>query len=195
MTSSKVGGIPPHLLSPSLSNIFAQETTRASPPTRSPAVGSHARSPHPRSHSHSLSVGSINPVHRISRRKSSSANASAAVAIALGIAAGNPDPKRAAKPAKAAFPSSLPDTSFVQATFEAKDMPLLAGHPALEPLPEAAKAGPAKARARRASEGSRLIKGESKRASGSELKCETCGKGYKHSSCLYKHLLVSLGRA
>jgi hypothetical protein len=68
-------------------------------------------------------------------------------------------------------------------------------HAALESLPEAIKGGVTKARARRASEGSRLIKGESKRASGSELKCETCGKGYKHSSCLYKHLSVSLGRA
>jgi hypothetical protein len=175
MTSSKVSGIP-QLPLPAVQH--SQENTRASPPTRSP---------HPRAHAHSLSVGSINPAHRISRRKSSSANASAAVAIALGIAA---DPKRAAKPAKAAFPSSLPDTSFV---FETKDsMPLLADHhPALEPLPEAANKVPAKARARRASEGSRLTKGESKRASGSELKCDTCGKGYKHSSCLYKHLWVS----
>jgi hypothetical protein len=82
----------------------------------------------------------------------------------------------------------------VQATFEAKDMPLVEDHPTLESLPEANK-GTTKARARRASEGSRLIKGESKRHSGSELKCETCGKGYKHSSCLYKHLLVSLGQA
>ncbi|KAL8998514.1 MAG: hypothetical protein Q9169_002457 [Polycauliona sp. 2 TL-2023] len=44
-----------------------------------------------------------------------------------------------------------------------------------------------KARTRRASEGSYLSKGEGKRASG-ELRCEKCGKGYKHSSCLTKHL-------
>ena len=44
-----------------------------------------------------------------------------------------------------------------------------------------------KARARRASEGSHL--GGGKRASG-ELRCEKCGKGYKHSSCLTKHLSV-----
>lgn len=48
-----------------------------------------------------------------------------------------------------------------------------------------------KARARRASEGSYLTKGEGKRSSG-ELRCEKCGKGYKHSSCLTKHLSVFL---
>jgi hypothetical protein len=58
-------------------------------------------------------------------------------------------------------------------------------------LPETIKAN-AKSRARRASEGSRLSKGEGKRQASGELKCETCGKGYKHSSCLYKHLSVSL---
>lgn len=46
-----------------------------------------------------------------------------------------------------------------------------------------------RARLRRASEGALLSKHESKRAS-SELKCEKCGKGYKHSSCLTKHLSV-----
>jgi hypothetical protein len=49
-----------------------------------------------------------------------------------------------------------------------------------------------KAKARRASEGSYLTKGEGKRSSG-ELRCEKCGKGYKHSSCLTKHLSVYTG--
>ena len=48
----------------------------------------------------------------------------------------------------------------------------------------------AKSRNRRASEGAHLSKTEGKRVS-SELKCETCGKGYKHSSCLTKHLSVT----
>lgn len=42
-----------------------------------------------------------------------------------------------------------------------------------------------KNRNRRASEGSYLVKGSSKKG---ELRCDTCGKGYKHSSCLTKHL-------
>jgi hypothetical protein len=44
-----------------------------------------------------------------------------------------------------------------------------------------------KHRNRRASEGSYLSKGEGKK-SASDLRCDTCGKGYKHSSCLTKHL-------
>lgn len=49
---------------------------------------------------------------------------------------------------------------------------------------------PNKARMRRASEGSQLIKGEGKRVTAGELRCDKCGKGYKHSSCLTKHLYV-----
>ncbi|EAS36621.1 leucine-rich repeat extensin-like protein 5 [Coccidioides immitis RS] len=44
-----------------------------------------------------------------------------------------------------------------------------------------------KHRSRRASEGSHLIRGEGKRSL-TELKCDRCGKGYKHSSCLTKHM-------
>lgn len=56
------------------------------------------------------------------------------------------------------------------------------------------------ARSRRASEGAHVHLGESgdgvggrvsRARSGSELKCDKCGKGYKHSSCLTKHLFVS----
>ena len=50
-----------------------------------------------------------------------------------------------------------------------------------------------KARARRASEGSYLTKGGESKRSSSELRCEKCGKGYKHSSCLTKHLSVLFG--
>ena len=49
--------------------------------------------------------------------------------------------------------------------------------------------GSSKARVRRASEGAHHSRREGKRASG-EVRCEKCGKGYKHSSCLTKHLLV-----
>lgn len=46
-----------------------------------------------------------------------------------------------------------------------------------------------KNRNRRASEGSHLIKGESKKSG--DLRCDTCGKGYKHSSCLTKHMYAN----
>ncbi|KAK6585547.1 hypothetical protein PZA11_002274 [Diplocarpon coronariae] len=49
--------------------------------------------------------------------------------------------------------------------------------------------GSKQARSRRASEGQHLTK-DGKKALGSDLKCEKCGKGYKHSSCLSKHLFV-----
>ena len=46
-----------------------------------------------------------------------------------------------------------------------------------------------KARMRRASEGgARLARGERRRSTAGELKCDKCGKGYKHGSCLTKHL-------
>lgn len=45
-----------------------------------------------------------------------------------------------------------------------------------------------KIRQRRASEG-QSVKGEG-RKSKDDLRCTKCGKGYKHSSCLTKHLFV-----
>lgn len=48
-----------------------------------------------------------------------------------------------------------------------------------------------KARIRRASDGQPLIK-EGRKSNRVEVRCETCGKGYKHSSCLIKHRLVPL---
>lgn len=46
-----------------------------------------------------------------------------------------------------------------------------------------------KARMRRASEGQASVKSEGKK---NDLRCDKCGKGYKHSSCLTKHLFVSI---
>jgi hypothetical protein len=46
-------------------------------------------------------------------------------------------------------------------------------------------------RVRRASDGQPLTK-EGKKSNRVELRCNKCGKAYKHSSCLTKHLLVPL---
>lgn len=48
-----------------------------------------------------------------------------------------------------------------------------------------------KTHARRASDGQPLIK-DGRKSNRVELRCEQCGKGYKHSSCLTKHLLVPI---
>lgn len=45
-----------------------------------------------------------------------------------------------------------------------------------------------KSRTRRASEGNKLGKLERSKSNAGELRCDKCGKGYKHGSCLTKHL-------
>jgi hypothetical protein len=157
-----------------------------------------------RTHSHSLSVGSINPAHRVTRRKSTSSSAAnqAAAIAAIGrdpsgntFESGSYSSKRGGRTgfgSKSPFPASLPNGSgFGQVAYDAKYGSAIADGPSLEALPEMETVN-TKARSRRASDGSQLRKGDSKRDKGGELKCETCGKGYKHSSCLTKHLLVSL---
>lgn len=92
----------------------------------------------------------------------------------------------------AAMASSMPGngSAFSPGSYGAGSEAVTDG-PTLATMPEHEK-GNSKARIRRASEGNRVSKGDGKRASGSELKCEKCGKGYKHSSCLTKHLSVPL---
>jgi hypothetical protein len=46
-------------------------------------------------------------------------------------------------------------------------------------------------RVRRASDGQPLTK-DGKKSNRLELRCDKCGKGYKHSSCLTKHLFVPI---
>jgi len=49
-----------------------------------------------------------------------------------------------------------------------------------------------KARTRRASDGQPLVKEGGRKINRPDLRCEKCGKGYKHSSCLNKHLFVPI---
>ncbi|KAF2738699.1 hypothetical protein EJ04DRAFT_413629, partial [Polyplosphaeria fusca] len=164
--------------------------------------------PKSRPHSHSLSVGSMNSAHRVTRRKSMSStaagNVAAIAAAAKGMAGapidGGSSHRRPSKPPAQfrgpnlnAYPtmaSSVPSNGpvFAPGSYNAATKAeAVTDGPPLSSMPESEK-GNSKSRVRRASEGSRLTKGEGKRSSGSELRCETCGKGYKHSSCLTKHL-------
>ena len=165
-----------------------------------------------RHHSHSMSLGAINPSHRVTRRKSmtsTAANNAAAIAAAingtdektLGTSLSNrrsltlkhSGGGRAHESAMAGSTAALTSESgYVQS--QNGDQRPERDESAVDDglLAEGNSGNSSKARARRASEGAYLSKSEGKRASG-ELRCEKCGKGYKHSSCLTKHLSVCPG--
>lgn len=169
--------------------------------------------PKSRPHSHSLSVGSMHAANRVTRRKSMSSTAANNVAALTAAAKGHSGAplehngngmRRSSKPASqfrgpsialnGTMASSMPGngSEFGPSSYNAatKSEAVTDGPP-LASMPENEK-GNSKSRIRRASEGSRVSKSDGKRSSGSELKCEKCGKGYKHSSCLTKHLSVPL---
>jgi hypothetical protein len=154
----------------------------------------------------------MNPAHRVTRRKSMSSTAASNIAAMAAAAKGTigapleggSSSRRLSKPASQFRGPSLPMHPEMASSMPGNGSPFapdsynpavhseaITDGPALAAMPEHEK-GNSKARNRRASEGSRLSKGEGKRASGSDLRCEKCGKGYKHSSCLTKHLSVPL---
>lgn len=140
---------------------------------------------------------------------STAANNAAAMAAAVKAGSGSPMeavfPHRRTSKAGLTFrgpsihnypsmPGSLPnnDVGFGAVSYNSpgfKAGSVLTDGPPLSSIPDNEK-GNSKNRIRRASEGSRLSK--DKKSAPGDLRCETCGKGYKHSSCLTKHLLVSL---
>ncbi|EUC32338.1 hypothetical protein COCCADRAFT_5938 [Bipolaris zeicola 26-R-13] len=169
--------------------------------------------PKNRTHSQSISAANLHPAHRVTRRKSMSqtpvTNIAAIAAAAKGMSGAplegasssgsSSGPRRSSKPASqfrgpsmamaSSMASSVPahGAQFGASSYgSATKSEALTDGPTLATMLEQDKAN-AKSRNRRASEGSRLSKGDVKR-SGSELRCEKCGKGYKHSSCLTKHL-------
>ncbi|KAL6859618.1 hypothetical protein J3F83DRAFT_315409 [Trichoderma novae-zelandiae] len=171
---------------------------------------SHARTnSHSHSHSHSLLAGALNPTHRISRRKSVTAPGAniAALAAALReseqmgavpIASGARRNTSNAITSKQASvqrtglvnslpspPASLPNKSLLEAKQEVTDSAI--DDDSNELSADEAAAHQDQGRIRRASDGQPLTK-DGKKSSRVEVRCETCGKGYKHSSCLTKHL-------
>ncbi|RDW83390.1 hypothetical protein BP5796_04881 [Coleophoma crateriformis] len=161
----------------------------------------NVRQPHSRNHSHSVSSGSLIPSHRVSRRKSVSTNVSnvaamvAAVREAGELPAGIPITARRNTMSKNASarsaalgslpspPASLPTHRIKLTNRKSEDDNAIDDDDEME---EDEDNEFSKSRIRRASDGQHLANG--KKPSGNELKCDKCGKGYKHSSCLTKHL-------
>ncbi|KAK4929842.1 hypothetical protein LTR49_003469 [Elasticomyces elasticus] len=152
------------------------------------------RHPYNRTPSHSGSLGTVTGNPRIGRRKSSTfspaVNAAAIeAAVENGVADGSIAVNRRSSMSKAALsalnegsypsiPSSLPQGVSVperSASSAIVDGPPLSSY-----------SDKAKPKSRRASDGTRLTKKE--RAATGDLKCDQCGKAYKHGSCLTKHL-------
>lgn len=168
-----------------------------------------------RQHSHTLSLGTNSSSHRVTRRKSMTSGASnnAAMMLAAIVSSGDNLPlslgqvnrrslpvkhvgsTRAAHSISSEFggqgssDAMLMDTSTDETTACKHGLVEEGSAAAASLLPPGYEVQTSKARLRRASEGAHHGKGEGRRASG-ELRCEQCGKGYKHSSCLTKHLSV-----
>lgn len=171
--------------------------------------GLPGRQIHSRNNSHSLLTGSLNANHRITRRKSvttSNANVAALTAAirdsessaALPIAQ-NSRRNTMSKGAsgRVGIPGSLPSPPASLPNHRSAPEPRReVQESAIDDDTNDGSADEAankfqKARFRRASDGQPLAK-DGKKSNRVEVRCEKCGKGYKHSSCLTKHLLVSL---
>ncbi|KAL1873458.1 hypothetical protein VTK73DRAFT_956 [Phialemonium thermophilum] len=190
-----------------------QQTSRPLPHRPSananPIAGSLGtiRQSHSRANSHSILSSSLNANHRVTRRKSMTNTAAnvAAVAAALHEAGDKAMPlpismtsrrhtisrnglsRSAIANGLPSPPASLPTSKFVEGGQSGANM----GDSAIDDDPNDMSTDEGdlalqKARIRRASDGQPL--GKEGRKNRPELRCEKCGKGYKHSSCLTKHL-------
>lgn len=168
---------------------------------------------HSRNNSHTLSAlsGARDPTHRVTRRKSMSnptANVAALAAALQDVGdkanvlpiAMNSRRGTTAKPAAAARagivgslpspPASLPTHRFtMQPQPEAQESAI--DDDSNDMSADEGGSGLQTARIRRASDGQPLTK-EGRKSNRVELRCAKCGKGYKHSSCLTKHLCVPI---
>ena len=190
--------------------IIAQEIQHASRPlsqhrlSMGTTSGSIPRQSHTRIHSHSVSSGSLIPNHRVTRRKSVSSNSAsnvaamvAAVREAGDTTLGMPITNRRNTVSKNASsrgalgsspspPASLPGNRMRTISTEKLER----GDSAIDDdMDDEEQTDFKQSRLRRASEGQHLMK-DGKKVNGGDLKCDKCGKGYKHSSCLTKHLFV-----
>lgn len=159
-----------------------------------------------------MSLGTLNPAHRVTRRKSMTTNAANMAAVAAAIN-GADEATFGASNRRSVNSKTSGSTRGIESmsvgntpglALNAYTSNTVSKHDSLPgqeidtadngtavadgpSLAESNEYG-SRARGRRASEGSHLTKNDHKRTAGSDLKCEKCGKGYKHSSCLTKHL-------
>lgn len=190
-----------------------QQTSRPLTHRSSPSQGSASgfmttRQSHSRNNSHSILSTSLNSNHRVTRRKSMSNPTANVAAVAAALKDAGSDgasavsitatsrrhttsrstaARSAAADGLLSPPSSLPTNRFHMGKREVPENAIDD-----EPQDGFADEGTTKvkARARRASDGQALVK-ERRKSNRVELRCEHCGKGYKHSSCLTKHLFVT----
>lgn len=171
------------------------------------------RQTHSRNNSHSLLGSALNGAHRITRRKSmtnTGANVAALaaalqesgdMAMPLPIAVNSRRntiskhglPRSALVGSLPSPPASLPTRQFVIGHGTGSSVQDSAIDDELNEMSgDDAMSAFQKARVRRASDGQPLAKEGGRKSSRPELRCEKCGKGYKHSSCLNKHLFVPI---
>ncbi|PWY91062.1 hypothetical protein BO70DRAFT_83991 [Aspergillus heteromorphus CBS 117.55] len=168
-----------------------------------------------RHHSHSISLGAVNSNFRVTRRKSvttaAAANAAAAAvaaslkespgdSVGMSMGAHRRGSRKGLESSSVGIPSGF--GSYLSRSMNSPSQePPVARKPSPSQENEASSTVPINAdsnnpaskqvstknRNRRASEGSHLVKGEGKRTM-ADLRCDRCGKGYKHGSCLSKHM-------
>ncbi|KAF3022541.1 hypothetical protein E8E14_012578 [Neopestalotiopsis sp. 37M] len=174
-------------------------------PLAASRLPSHSRN---NSHTHSALSGALNASHRVHRRKSITSSGAniAAVAAALAEAGDKMTPlpmtingrRGASAVSKSAVPRSSiagslpsPPASLPTHKFGMTSKPEGQGSAidddSNDMSAEEGEDGLQKARVRRASDGQPLTK-DGKKSNRIELHCDKCGKTYKHSSCLTKHL-------
>ncbi|AEO57612.1 hypothetical protein MYCTH_2138951 [Thermothelomyces thermophilus ATCC 42464] len=167
-----------------------------------------SRQSHSRNNSHSLLGSALNGSHRITRRKSmtnTGANV-AAVAAALQESGDMAMPlpisvnsrrntisksglsRSAIVGSLPSPPASLPTHRFAGGHGAANGQESAIDDELNDMSGDDAESTFRKARVRRASDGQPLVKEGGRKSNRPELRCEKCGKGYKHSSCLNKHL-------
>ncbi|KAG5928095.1 hypothetical protein E4U42_001255 [Claviceps africana] len=169
----------------------------------SPASAIPGRQSHARNNSHSLLSSYLNANHRITRRKSVTAPVPNVAALTAAVSNGDQtgaipivnssrrQPVSRAALARTSLAASLPSPpaslpthrTVPELKHEHQESAIDDGNDAS--ADEAAKLR--MSRSRRASDDQSLLK-DGKKSNRIEVRCNECGKSYKHGSCLIKHL-------